>query len=440
MQIKQIVFFFFVTVALLSACEKSNGGDIGASDWNPTDEELFASDFFEKYTDPVSGVVSYWFRDELLGQQRYNTQSNYFVTKSMTDDARFCYFFVSTKEKNGDVPTEKSARVFDFKERKLYTFLGNDGCYPYLDPKEDKLYFYIMKSKSGDVRDGGRFYMKDLLNAPKTTISLADLPKSIAPTGSYVSRAASHVTLTQDKRKVFIDAVVNDVFIQGLLDLYTGEWEEWGRNNKVHLTHGQLNPKRDDEALLAIDVWTTGDGIEIPIENDKDGAYGGKGTYPRMQLMSPDGSRKTIKPSPDNNYATHEMWHQDGDHVYWCAGGVNIRNIRTGAYEYIYDKRATHCNLTEDKQYVTFDNDHPDYYRGGRWKVSFLNRKTGKVVDIITERPAITTEDKPSRIHPDPHPHFVCNDKYIVCTASDKEGYLRWSITPVDQLIRLTSK
>ena len=69
---------------------------------------------------------------------------------------------------------------------------------------------------------------------------------------------------------MFIDAVVNDVFIQGLLDLYTGEWEEWGRNNSVHLTHGQLNPKRDDEALLAIDVWTTGDGIEIPIENDKD--------------------------------------------------------------------------------------------------------------------------------------------------------------------------
>ena len=78
--------------------------------------------------------------------------------------------------------------------------------------------------------------------------------------------------------------------------------------------------------------------------------------------------------------------------------------------------------------------------RALRSKVSFLNRKTGKVVDIITERPAITTEDKPSRIHPDPHPHFVCNDKYIVCTASDKEGYLRWSITPVDQLIRLTSK
>ena len=160
--------------------------------------------------------------------------------------------------------------------------------------------------------------------------------------------------------------------------------------------------------------------------------------------MTPDGNIRIIDPrhsvNNNDNYATHEMWHYDGDHVYWCSGGVHIRNIRTGKHEYPYKERATHCHLTYDMKYITFDNDHPDYYRGGRWKVSFFNRETNKKVDIITERPAITTKDKPSRIHPDPHPHFVCNDKYVICTAADEEGYLRWCITPVDQLIKLTSK
>ena len=423
-------------------CNKDNPSDPDEKETKPT-KEMFDSDYFETYVDPVTGVVSYLFRSDVFSSTtKYNTQSAYFSSKDMTDDERFCYFFISTKEQNGQMSTERSARVFDFKERKFYTFAGNSGCYPFLDPKKDILYFYVMgnKTNGGKVRDNGVFYKKDLLNAPRKTEELAKIPKAVAPSGSYMSRACSHITLTQDKRKVLLDAWVNNSFIQGLLNLYTGEWEEWSRNYTTHLTHGQMNPKRSDEALFAIDVWEDSNGETHKIVYDHDGAYGGQGTYPRMQLMKPDGTRTTISPSPDNNYATHEGWLEDGDHVYWCAGGVHIRNIRTGEYERIYDQRATHCNISTDLKYVTFDNDHPDYYRGGRWKVCFLNRETGKTIDIITQRPAITTKDKPSQLHPDPHPHFVCNNKYIVCTSSDDEGYLRWCITPVDQLIRLTSK
>ena len=46
--------------------------------------------------------------------------------------------------------------------------------------------------------------------------------------------------------------------------------------------------------------------------------------------------------------------------------------------------------------------------------------------------------DQPSRVHPDPHPHFVANDKYVVCTAYGEDGNLHWSITPVDQLVAKT--
>ena len=58
--------------------------------------------------------------------------------------------------------------------------------------------------------------------------------------------------------------------------------------------------------------------------------------------------------------------------------------------------------------------------------------------NILPHLPAIATEAEPSRLHPDPHPHFVCNDKYIICTAAGSDKNLHLSITPVGQLITLT--
>lgn len=442
-----IIVFAIASIAALSGCREEGPED------EKEDEavDIFGADYFIKYTDPVSGVVSYKFRNEALGMGKCNTQSNYYVTKSMTDDERFFFLFFSDKEKNGNAPEKRGAYVVDLKKRKLISFYAYDGCYPYLDPKEDKLYYFLMDAKKGNVRDGGHFMMKDLLAG--TTTRLADFPSEIAPKGSYITRACSHITLTRDKKRVFLDAIVNDVFYQGLLDLYTGEWIEWSHNNTVHLTHGQLNPTRDDEALLAIDVYTTSNGETLPIVNDPDG------TYPRIQVMTSDGKRRTIKPS-DNNYASHEGWLPDGNSVYFCAGipnedwthegGFHTRNIRNGEYTATNVGRATHCNFSDDLNYVVHDDDRPygeykeGYYRGGPWRVWFYNRKTGKDIPIYSGLKPITTADKPSRIHPDPHPHFVCNGKYIICSASDDEdggngyGYLHFSITPVDQLIRLS--
>lgn len=409
-------------------------------EWNPTDEELFADDYFDKFVDPISDVVSYWFKTEVPGlwSGKRNTQSTYFVTKSMTNDKRFCYFFISTKEENGNLPTERCAAVFDFKTRKIYTFPGNDGGYPYLDSETDQLYYYEMNPKNGSVRDGGRFFRKDLLKNPDTSVPLTTLPPGLAPAGCYINRALSHITLTQDKQWVFMDSMLNSSkCVGGMLNIYTGEWREWYYTTVKHLTHGQINPVRDDEVLLSRDVWGNGDSRDELYNQENDGVY------ERINVMTPDGNIRVIDPrhslNNNNNYASHEMWHYDGDHVYWCANGVNIRNIRTGEHEYAYRERAVHANLSYDMKYIALDNDQMgDTFRGGRWRVTFFNRETGKKVNLISLSPAITTEDKPSRIHPDPHPHFVCNDKYVVCTMADADGYLRWSITPVDQLIRRT--
>lgn len=399
----------------------------------PTDpDKLFASDIFQRFVDPSSGVVSYYLKSEAIGKD--NSQSIYYIATEMSNDERFLFALTSTNEWSGK-PQEKHGVIIDLLTRKMYSFPGDTGCYPLLDPEEDKLYYAVRASD----RASARFYRRDLKEDPSHTIELAAFPQSIIPQGATkpIGRMLNHITLTSDKKKVFIDSHILDSFIWGMLDLYTGEWEEWGRSTEENVTHGQINPKHDDEVLCAIDTWTDSQHVEHPMVTDPDG------TCRRMQFVK-KGSMTTIKPS-DENGATHEGWTADGDHVYFCSHGISVRNIRTGAYQRVLltdlsKEQATHCHPSKDMSYWTFDDAYPDFYRGGRWKVRFLNTLTGKQAYIYSQRPAITSKDKQSALHPDPHPHFVCNDKYIICTMAGDDGNLHLSITPVDQLIKKTSK
>lgn len=409
----------------------------------------FDSDYFEAFTDPQSGVVSYRIKSDALGWD--NSQSGYYVTKGMTDDERFIYFMVSANEFRPSYHTlaqeEESAKILDLQTRKLYTFQASNACYPYLDPVEDKIY-YVIKNEE---KNAAKFYMRDLKNAPDVEVPLADFPQKLVPVGATrpIRRVCSHITLTQDKRKVFLDAWVVDTFYQGLLDLYTGEWTEWSHNvNECHLTHAALNPTRDDEVLLAMDSWTDTQKVEHKMSDvgyANDGEFNGQGTYMRMWIMKPDGSRSLVRPG-SNNYASHEGWHPDGNYVYWCGGdgSFHIRSLRNPSdYQTATVEKAAHCCFSEDKNYVVHD-DNRDWgsysgnYRGCQWRVWFTNRATGKHVAIYSGLKPIATAAEPSRIHPDPHPHFVAGDKYVVCTAAGDDGNIHWSITPVDQLITLT--
>ena len=483
-------------------------------------DSLFDTDYFEKFTDP-GGVVSYRIKSDPIGWA--NSQSQYYVTKGMTNDERFLFFMVSENEfrPSYHIAAEKAAKILDLQTRRLSTFYANDGCYPYLDPVNDVLYYCLR----ADDRKSARFYKRELLVDPDKEIALAEFPPQLVPQDATnpIVRVCSHLTLTQDRRKVFLDARVVDTFYQGLLDLYSGEWTEWSHNeNQLNLTHGQLNPIRDDEALVAIDGWTDKSGVDHNFSDYgigwvEDGSHEGAGTYRRMNILRNDGTLSVVKTHPLYNGATHDGWHPDGMHIYWCCGwsnkvagdrydevngvdvtpfdgGFHIRRIHNNETDTVVREgelvsrpvvRATHCNFTMDHKYVVHDDDHmwrkwtyfwddsehrkpifPNYpskevmdnlnaqgypyptevdfvkpnfcYRGGPWRVWFYNMETRKDVVIYTNLPQITDVNHPSRIHPDPHPHFVCNDKYIVCTAYGYDGNLHWSITPVDQLITLS--
>ncbi len=470
---RTLKLFFFAAVALcLIACSAPEqtysesapkpganppSGSTDPQDPADPDKFIFDTDLFEKYTDPSSGVVSYLLKAGTGGWEC--SQSNYFNAVSMTDDERFIFCFGLNKNfaKNDD----RSGMILDLKTRKVYSVPRTRfHSFPYLDPKEDKLYYgYVHDNKTKAT-----FYRRDLLTDPSKDIKLVDLPQSLifsAGDGSPIKRLASHLTLTQDKSKVFLDMRINDDFVYGLLDLGTAAWEEWGRTD-VNLTHGQLNPVRDDIALMAVDSYTKlSTGEKVDIELDKDGLL------PRLQLVKRGGFRETLKPDMTRQeknqdgtpmypggYASHETWDVTGEYVYWCSGGACIRNLENRDDFKKYDSSngaswASHCIFSKGLDYITYDDQSLDFYRGCRWKVAFYNVSKRKMVYIYTLLPALVSREEYNgnstvkttmdTLHPDPHPQFVCNDKYIICTAQAPDKTLRLSITPVDQLITLTN-
>ena len=70
------------------------------------------SKHFVKFTDPVSGAVSYLLKP---GEYGWNQQSIYFTAKSMTDDGRFLLFHVAADERDKKVNHRKTLWAFDFE-------------------------------------------------------------------------------------------------------------------------------------------------------------------------------------------------------------------------------------------------------------------------------------------------------------------------------------
>jgi len=100
--------------------------------------------------------------------------------------------------------------------------------------------------------------------------------------------------------------------------------------------------------------------------------------------------------------------------------------------------KAAHATMTGDRRCFTYDYSVGPWYRGCAWQVGFYNRESGKEVFIYESLPAFNTKENPSTLHPDPHPQFVCNEKYIICTINHGDGRMGLSITPVAQLIEMT--
>jgi hypothetical protein len=267
---------------------------------------------------------------------------------------------------------------------------------------------------------------------PLKEIVVCKVPDALLKDVKKVYYLSTHPTLTTDRKKMFIAAHLDDRYEQGCINFETGAWESWG-TTPFFANHDQLNPVRDDIALIAWEKCSrTPDAIEYKKKT---------GWYPRMWLVYPDG-RREMQPSriPNHNYATHEHWAEDGKGFYWCASGVHYQNLATGEQETICPWRAAHATMSADNRLVTFDMSVGKWYRGCQWQVGFWNRETKQGVYIHSVRPKLCDDDGGWHDHPDPHPAFVCKDKYILCTMNGDDHRMNLSLTPVASLVAKTQK
>jgi len=387
------------------------------------------SRLFLRHVDPSSGVESWVLKPGIFS---FHQQGYYFTQRSMTDDGRFLLFWARDSEYEADGKTKKAKRrhltaMVDFATDTIIELKGVRARVAFIDVKTDQIW-YFNKAKDGADSVVCR---RDLLVDPLKEIELCRVPEALIRGAKKIYNFSNHPTLTKDRKKMFISAHLDDRFEYGCINLETGAWERWGIA-PFYANHDQLNPVRDDLAMVAWEgCGKSPDGIEYMKKT---------GWYPRMWHVRPDGSRE-LQPSriPGRNSATHEHWSEDGKGFYWCAGGVHYQDLATGAQETVEPWPAYHAAMSSDNRLVTFDCAVDKWYRGCQWQVGFWNRDAKRGLYIHAFCPKISDDDGGGHDHPDPHPSFVCNDKYILCTMNGPDRRMNLSLTPVAPLVARTS-
>jgi len=403
------------------------------------------SALFEKRVDPVSGVESWLMKDDVLGQ--WHHQGLYYTTKSMTDDGRFLLFGVAEDERTCENPTNifRTLAFVDFAAEKAY-LLPDVGGIPFFDTRTAQLYYAPRVPGKEDVQP--RLCRRDFLVDPFRVIDLCAIPPEASEGGREVNWWYTHLSLSQDRTKAFLDFTADRKQLrksgenyrtdngpsmainfcrQGTVDLNTGVWKKWTQT-KYLCNHGLINPVDDTVAFCAHEMcW----------EGLKPGDI-----YDRIHLHRIDGSNTRIRPM-NCNYATHESWAQDGSGLVFCPNGAAIYDLKSGREEMLCPIYGIHADLSRCKRYVAFDSECDTWWRGCPWKVSFWNRDTGRKVDVYSRGAEIFPKpekpgDRSCRLHPDAHPAFVKRDAYILSTFN-KPGRMCLSLTPVAQLVARTA-
>ena len=420
-----------VAVALMTGCVLCRAEDPHAANLAKGMKTPETSSLFVKYVDPLSGITSYLLKPGLIDE---NQQSLYFTCKSMTDDGRFLVLDISRNEYRADGTRKAREELAYVGKRKAIVDLMTDtfvrlddidGQIPFLDVKTDQM-FYARFSRTDPEKNA--LYRRDLLVDPTKEIRVCAMPEELTK-GAKVVRYFTHLTLSHDRKYAYLDSRVDDNHVQGVLELATGKYTKWNETGLININHGQINPARNDISLNAWECvkWKDSKGVEHGIEMVD-------GVYPRLQLISP-GKREMVPPA--STYATHERWDEQGEGFYWCASSVWYCDLKTREQKRI-SPRGAHAMVSRDKEILVTDCPVGTWYRGCPWQVYCHNIKTGKGVYLFTYRPAMCLKENESKLHPDPHPQLVCNDRYAICTINHADGHMDFAVTPVDQLLART--
>jgi hypothetical protein len=349
--------------------------------------ELSTSRLFTPWTNPDSGVTIYLLTQKVAPLQ----QGFYFVNNSVTDDGRYLWFYCAFPPA-GSAAYGRTLGVVDFEQQQVRRFPETQfqGVSPFVDVANGDVYW----------ASGPSIWRRS--PAPDSTVDCVNSLPAEMVGGRTVSRLATHLTRSADGKEFFVDAAFGLQWVFGTLPVDGGDFHLWQRFDRNY-NHAQFSPTDPDMVLFAE-------------ENHPDPITGLTfRIVDRMWLIRRGEPARPVFSSPTR--VTHEWWDLDGKHV-WCVWGNQSwrTNFEDETVEKIdWPNHCWHAHNSQDGKYMVSDS-NVKFYRGCPSGVGFLNRETGKHIQIVDnpEMRGITG----SNYHIDPHPRFCYSDRIIVFTTT----------------------
>jgi hypothetical protein len=372
--------------------------------------------YFERWTDPVSGVVSYVLKQRVAPLQ----QSFYFVNSSVSADERWLWFYTSFPPNR--TPTLGCVSL-DPEQPGIWHFpnAGFTGGSPMVAPEGNAAYFCMANSVYKVTLDG------------RVTV-VCTLPREYVKY-RHMGRLVTHLTISADGKYFLLDGDLGNFWWVGLGNIETGEVKVL-KEFASHHDHAQFSTRDPNLFLIARDHWrdkVTGQQFQVDH---------------RLWLMDVGQTRfEPVRPKDwygRNSSATHEWWSQDGL-VCWVdyQKGTFEADPYTLETQHVWKRPICHAHCSSDRQYWCAD-ENPYKWKTQPVEILFYDRRKNQETAIVSAMQAPEVPMDLYRLeapycsrdvyHLDPHPQFSPKDSWIVYTTMVR-GQVDVALCPTGGLI-----
>ena len=346
-----------------------------------------SSPLFEAWSSTDTGLPVWLLREKHAPLQ----QSFYFVNDCMSRDGRYLWFYCAFPPSGSGAYGRTLARI-DTERQQVHHFPETQFQHasPFVDPDTGDIYWTTGHSiwrRSPDPE------------SPAERIN--SLPEDVVRSRA-VTRLATHLSRSADRKEFFVDAAVGAQVVFGTLPVDGGDFRFWHHFDRNH-NHAQFSPVDPDLVLFAQEYHSDPiTGLRFPITD-------------RMWLVRRGQAPRPVMPTP--TVCSHEWWDADGKHAWSVRGKETWRtNVDTGELERIqWPVHCWHAHNSRDGRYLVCDSTER-FYRGCASSVVAMDRHTGATLKII-DNPGIEGVTG-TNYHIDPHPRFCCEDRFVVFTTT----------------------
>jgi len=378
--------------------------------------DLSKHPFFEKWTDPASGVESFLLKKRVAPIQ----QSFYFTNQSISENGEWLWFYTIFPPNR-----QRTLAVVSLNPDKPvirhFPQAGFTCASPMLAPDGDAIYFCMSSSVYKMDIDGD---VSEICTMTKEDISYRQF-----------NQIASHLTISADGKYFLLDGDMGNTWRVVIGNIETGETKLLKKFTSCH-GHAQFSPHDPNLFLISRDNWNDKiSGERFPLDH-------------RIWLMDINQDRyESLRPKDwydHNSRTTHEWWSKDGK-VCWTDydKGAFECDPETKETTHVWNRTLCHSHCSSDKRFWCAD-DNPYKWATEPVKILFYDKKTAKETEIVSAMPQppvfndLFHIDPPycsrDTYHLDPHPQFSPDDNLIVYTSMVL-GNVDVALCPVQSIV-----